>query len=142
MAATLKLERSGPGTPHTVRPRTQFRQLPFTTWPLEPRLEPENRISFPAIATSQLQGYKRNYQATDTDLQRTTCLRKFRPVTQGNEAKLLHASSWTKCSQSERSPVSHEFNGPAGKTDASRHWWITSTPAKSRTEQFFQVRFQ
>ena len=45
--------------------------------------------------------------------------------------------------KSERSPVSHEFNGPAGKTDASRHWWITSTTARSQEpSSSSRVRFQ
>ena len=35
-----KTGKSGPGTPHTVKPQAQLRQLPLTTWPLEPRLEP------------------------------------------------------------------------------------------------------
>ena len=47
MAATLRLARSGPGTPHTVRPRSQFRQLPLATWPFEPRLEPKKKAYFP-----------------------------------------------------------------------------------------------
>ena len=59
MAATLRLARSGPGTPHTVRPRSQFRQLPLATWPFEPRLEPGRIFPLHAQRVAQPVGRSR-----------------------------------------------------------------------------------
>ena len=63
---------------------------------------------------------QRNYQTTDTDLQRTTCLRKFRHVTRRQRGKTVAREFLDQVSPSKRKvPVSHEFNGHAGRTGPS-----------------------